>query len=117
MAGVQPEDPHSDWLSIQAETRFVLRLYVTGATPRSARAISNASRICGAYLSGRFELQIIDIYESPLLASEHQIVAAPTLVRLAPTPIRKIIGDLSDEPKILRALGLSQNVGSAGIGP
>lgn len=116
MVNAPSDESASDWASSQAATRYVLRLYVTGATPRSAKAISNASRLCEVHLSGRFDLQIIDIYENPLLASEHQIVAAPTLVRILPTPIRKIIGDLSDEIKILRALGLSARAAPVGVG-
>lgn len=85
---------------------YVLRLYVTGATPRSARAIANARRICDAHLAGRYELEVVDIYVQPGAAGEHQIVAAPTLVKLSPAPMRKIIGDLSDETRALAALGI-----------
>jgi circadian clock protein KaiB len=113
VANEHSDEPADDWTSIQTETRYVLRLYVTGATSRSARAISNTRRICETHLPGRFDLEIIDIYESPFSATEHQIVAAPTLVRLLPTPIRRIIGDLSDELKTLRALGLGHQTGEA----
>ena len=104
------DDSDHAWASGNENAHYVLRLYVTGATPRSARAISNARRICDAHLTGRFELEVIDIYEQPLAALRDQILAAPTLVRLVPEPIRKIIGDLSDELKTLRALGVRAGV-------
>jgi circadian clock protein KaiB len=90
--------PHTD--------DFVLRLYVTGATSRSARAIANARRIFDTHLAGRYDLQIVDIYQEPLKAKEHQIVAAPTLVKVSPAPSRRVIGDLSDETRLLKAFGL-----------
>lgn len=84
--------------------RYVLRLYVTGSTPRSARAVRNLRRICDEHLPGRCELEVIDIYERPEAAREVQVVAAPTLVRLLPEPLRRVIGDLSDEEKVLQGL-------------
>ncbi len=80
---------------------YVLRLYITGATPRSSRAIQNLRKICEEHLQGRFDLQIIDIYQQPGLARGEQIVAAPTLVKKLPLPLRKFIGDLSDTERIL----------------
>jgi circadian clock protein KaiB len=85
---------------------FLFRLYVTGATSRSSRAISNARRIFERDLQGRYDLEIIDIYLEPVKAKEHQIVAAPTLVKLSPAPVRRVIGDLSDETKVRRVLGI-----------
>ncbi len=85
---------------------FVFRLYVTGATSRSSRAISNARRIFERDLQGRYDLEIIDIYLEPLKAREHQIVAAPTLVKLSPGPARRVIGDLSDEAKVRRVFDI-----------
>ena len=85
---------------------YVLHLYITGATPNSTRAVQNLKLICDAYLSGRYELQIIDIYQQPELAKQQQIVASPTLVKLWPLPIRRLIGDLAERGKVLTALGL-----------
>src|ERR687890_702226 len=89
-----------------AEPRYVLRLYVTGSTSRSARAIENMRRICEEHLAGRYDLEVIDIYQRPEAAREFQLIAAPTLVRLLPEPLRKIIGDLSDRDKVLPGLDL-----------
>lgn len=85
---------------------FIFRLYVTGATSRSSRAISNARKIFERDLAGRYDLEIIDIYLEPLKAKEHQIVAAPTLVKLSPGPARRVIGDLSDEAKVRRVFDI-----------
>ena len=84
----------------------MLRLYVSGSTPRSARAVRNMRRICDEHLAGRYELEVVDIYERPEAAREVQVVAAPTLVRLLPEPLRRVIGDLSDLEKVLQGLDL-----------
>lgn len=88
------------------EGRYVLRLYVTGQTPRSLRAIQNIRRICEEHLSGRYDLEVIDIYQRPSLAIGEKIIAAPTLVKSLPAPIRRFVGDLSDSEKILFGLDL-----------
>src|SRR5689334_18115880 len=81
---------------------YIFRLYVAGATLASRRAIQNLKALCDSHLEGRFELEVIDIFQHPKLAEAEQIVAAPTLVRQLPLPIRKFIGDLSDlEGKLL----------------
>jgi circadian clock protein KaiB len=85
---------------------FGLRLYVTGATPNSLRAISNLKLICEAHLAGKYELEIIDIYKQQEKAFEEQIVALPMLVKISPGPKRKLIGDLSDKNKVLEVLGI-----------
>lgn len=85
---------------------FVLRLFVTGTTPRSARAIANLRRVCEEHLKGEYDLEVVDIYQHPESARENQIIAAPTLVRMLPLPLRKIIGDLADEEKVLAGLDL-----------
>ena len=84
--------------------RVVLRLYISGPTPRSAQAIVNVRDLCEANLLGRYELTVVDLSQSPGLASKHQIIAAPTLVREQPLPERKFIGDMSNSAKILRGL-------------
>ena len=86
--------------------RYVLRLYVTGMTPRSGRAISNLQSICDEYLLGRYDLEIIDIYQQPVLTKGEQIVAAPTLIKKLPLPMRRIIGDMSNKDRVLLGLDL-----------
>jgi circadian clock protein KaiB len=86
--------------------RYVLKLFVTGSTPRSARAIENIRRICEERLQGRYELQVVDLYQQPALAAGEQIIAAPTLVKLLPTPLRRLVGDLSDEKRVLVGLDI-----------
>lgn len=86
--------------------RYLLRLYVTGMTPKSRRAIENVKRICEEYLEGCYELEIVDIYQQPIFAKEGQIVAAPTLVKELPPPLRKFIGDMSQTERILLGLDL-----------
>jgi circadian clock protein KaiB len=97
-AGGMPGDP--------GEPRYLLRLYVTGSTPRSTRAIENMRRICEEHLGGRYDVEVIDIYQNPEAARELQIIAAPTLVRILPEPLRRVIGDLSDREKVLAGLDL-----------
>ncbi len=84
--------------------RIVLRLYISGPTPRSAQAIVNVRELCESRLPGRYELTVVDLSQAPALAARHQIVAAPTLVRELPLPERKFIGDMSDSARILRGL-------------
>jgi circadian clock protein KaiB len=93
---------------------FVLRLFVTGTTPRSARAIANLRRVCEEHLQGDYDLEVVDIYQHPEAAQKHQIIAAPTLVRMLPLPLRKIIGDLADEEKVLAGLDLTPRSSAAG---
>ena len=86
--------------------RYVLRLYVTGMTPRSARAVTNLRAICDECLDGRYDLEVIDIYQQPVLAKGEQIVAAPTLIKKLPLPMRRIIGDMSNRERVLLGLDL-----------
>src|SRR5262245_9236476 len=83
---------------------YVLRLYVTGMTPRSTRALAVIRAACEEHLSGRYDLEVIDIYQHPVLTREEQIVAAPTLVKKLPAPLRRLIGDLSDTERVLIGL-------------
>jgi circadian clock protein KaiB len=85
---------------------YSLRMYVTGASPNSAKAISNIKNICETHLSGMYELEIIDIYQEPLKAQTEQVIALPMLVKSSPLPFKRLIGDMSDTKKVLRALGL-----------
>ena len=86
--------------------RYVLRLYVTGMTPRSTRAVENVRTICEEHLHGRYDLEVIDIYQQPTLAKGEQIVAAPTLIKKLPLPLRRVIGDLSSTERVLLGLDL-----------
>lgn len=86
--------------------RYVLRLYVTGMTPRSARAVRNLQAICDEYLDGRYDLEVIDIYQQPVLTKGEQIIAAPTLIKKLPLPMRRIIGDMSNRERVLLDLDL-----------
>jgi circadian clock protein KaiB len=88
------------------EEKYLLKLYVTGLTPASTRAIANIKKICEEHLNGRYELEVIDIYQQPVLARGEQIIAAPTLIRKLPLPLRKFIGDMSNTEKILLGLDL-----------
>lgn len=90
----------------ETPARYVLQLYVTGATPRSRRAVANLTRICEMHLYGRYDLEIIDIYQHPERTREQQVIAAPTLVKLLPEPLRRIIGDLSESERVLSGLDL-----------
>jgi circadian clock protein KaiB len=93
----------------QPNPRYVLRLYVTGSTPRSARAISNIRKICEEHLEGRYDLEIVDISLHPTLAEGEQIVAAPTLIKMLPLPLRRFIGDMSHTERILLGLDLRES--------
>ncbi len=86
--------------------RYVLRLYVTGMTLRSMQAIANLRAICETRLQGRYELEVVDIYQHPRLARDEQIVAAPTLIKKLPPPLRRMVGNLSDEERVLMGLDL-----------
>jgi circadian clock protein KaiB len=91
--------------------QFVLRLYVSGMTPRSQRAIENIRRLCEEHLAGRYSLEVIDIYQQPGMAKSEQIIAAPTLVKKLPLPLRKVIGDMSNPGRILVVLGVVPETG------
>ena len=95
----------------QASRHYVLRLYVTGTTAHSTRAIVNIRKICEQHLQGRYDLEIIDIAERPTLAEGEQILAAPTLIKTLPLPLRRFIGDMSRTDRILLGLDLRQVAG------
>jgi circadian clock protein KaiB len=86
--------------------KYLLRLYVAGQTPRSSRSIKNLHTLCEKYLKGRFNLEIVDIYQQPALASEGQIIAAPTVIKLMPPPLRKLVGDFSDAQRVVLGLDI-----------
>jgi circadian clock protein KaiB len=86
--------------------KYLLRLYVTGSTPHSIRAIQNIKKICEEHLKGRYDLEVVDLYKNPGLAKGEQIIAAPTLIKKLPLPLRHIIGDLSSTERVLIGLDL-----------
>jgi circadian clock protein KaiB len=87
---------------------YVLRLYVTGSTPRSLKAIYNLKRLCEEHLHDAYDLQVVDIYNNPDAAREAQIIAAPTLIKRLPEPLRRFVGDLSNKQKLLIGLGINE---------
>ena len=91
-------------LAIRPIGKYVLRLYVAGATDRSRRAVLSARQLCETEFTGNFELEVIDVYQQPILARDGQIIATPTLVREFPRPIRQLIGDLSDATRLFAGL-------------
>jgi len=116
---VDPNDRHKDdqelfdstaafeeALAQEANGTYQLRLYVAGSTPQSQRAIANIKQICEERLAGRFELEVIDIYQQPVLAKGEQIIAVPTLIKQLPGPLRRIVGDLSSRERVLIGLDL-----------
>ena len=85
---------------------YVLRLYIAGQTSKSVDAITNIKKICGEHLQGRYELEVIDLYQQPQLAQGEQIIAVPTLIKKLPLPLRKLIGDMSDTERFLVGIDL-----------
>jgi circadian clock protein KaiB len=102
---------------IPGNERYVLRLFVTGTTRRSQRAIENLQRICEEDLVGRYDLEVIDVYQNPEATRKFQIVATPTLVKVLPEPLRRIIGDLSNREKVVAGLNLSPLTDLSSIKP
>jgi circadian clock protein KaiB len=119
MASNERDDLHATFeraASASPADRYVLRLYVTGMTPRSARAVKNLQAICDEYLAGRYDLEVIDIYQQPVLTRGEQIIAAPTLIKKLPLPMRRIIGDMSNRDRVLLGLDLVLAPGQAADG-
>jgi circadian clock protein KaiB len=111
MDETQPQDKSETFerlLDDQKQKQFLLRLYVTGLTPRSTQAIDTIKAICEEELKGRYNLEVIDLAKQPELAREADIVAAPTLIKKLPLPLRRLIGDLSNKERVLLGLDLRQ---------
>ena len=87
---------------------YVLKLYISGMTPKSIRAIENIRRICEEHLKGRYELEVIDVFQHPEQARKEQVIAAPTLIKKLPLPLRRYIGDLSESERILIGLEIKE---------
>ena len=104
MAGQDTEfTPHE---GNEEASAYILRLYITGASPNSIRAVENINAFCEKYLAGNYDLQIIDVHQQPDLAQHEDIIALPLLVKKAPGNERRMIGDMSDTNKVLKGLGL-----------
>lgn len=88
------------------EDGYNLRLYVAGQTPKSIAAIANLKKICEVHLTGRYEIEVVDLAKNPALAQRHQIIAIPTLIRQLPEPLKRIIGDLSNLERVLVGLDI-----------
>jgi circadian clock protein KaiB len=86
--------------------QYQLRLYIAGTTPASSRSVETLRAICEEHLKGRYELMVVDVFQQPVLAKDEQIVAVPTLIKKLPTPLRRIVGDLSNEQRVLLGLDL-----------
>ncbi|HLN71897.1 MAG TPA: circadian clock protein KaiB [Prolixibacteraceae bacterium] len=101
-------DKYAQKIEQSKSETYLLRLYVTGSTPQSLRAIENIKKICEQHLKGRYELEVIDLYQKPNLANGEQIIAAPTLIKKLPQPLRRIIGDMSNTERVLVGLDLRE---------
>ena len=93
--------------SKSAPERYLLRLFTSGTTPRSTRALQNLREICETDLQGNYDLEVVDIYQEPGRATESDIIAAPTLIKEEPPPTKRMVGDLSDRPKVLLGLAIA----------
>ena len=106
---MRKKDEHSEKDDSSSETKtfeFDLRLFITGATPNSVRAVNNIKAICEDHLKGRYALEIIDVYQQEIVAEQEQLVALPLLIKKMPLPERRMIGDLSNTEKVLKGLGV-----------
>lgn len=98
------DDDETGGVQQKGSAKWLLKLYVAGQTPRSLSAFANLKRICETHLKGEYEIEVVDLLLNPMLAKQDQIVAVPSLVRQLPPPVKKIIGDLADEEKVLLGL-------------
>jgi circadian clock protein KaiB len=109
MKKIRPRDSAGEYerkIKDAGKSKYVLRLYVAGMTTRSKLAISNIKDICEEHLKGRYDLEIVDVYQQPVLAKGEQIIAVPTLVKQLPLPLRRFIGDMTKTEKILLGMDL-----------
>ena len=103
---VSPRDS-ADWPPVGPDGgTYQLRLFVSGMTPRSTEAIARVKAMCEEYLGGRYELEVVDIYQQPAVARSEQIIATPTLIKKLPPPLRRLVGDLSDKQRVLLGLNI-----------
>ena len=107
---INSNNSHSNSKKDSSNERWELRLYVAGHTPTSLAAFANLKKICEEHLAGRYTIEVIDLLENPRLAKGEQIIAIPTLVRKLPTPVKQIIGDLTNTERVLVGLDLRKMV-------
>ena len=98
--------PIDDVCENDGDETYILKLFVTGASPNSTKSISNIKQICESYLPGKYDLEIVDVYQQKSMAENEQIIALPLLIKKYPLPERRLIGDLSDTKKVLKGLGI-----------
>ena len=103
--GPSSEEEWDALLARRKDEKFILRLFVSGLTPRSTEAIRRVKEVCETYLRD-YELEVIDIYQQPLLAKEEQVVATPTLIKKSPLPLRRLVGDLSNQNRVMVGLDI-----------
>ena len=101
-----PSSPQDHGTALMAEPAWRLRLYIAGKTARAEAALSNLQHLCGEHLAGHYNIEVIDLLQTPALAAGDQILAVPTVVRQVPEPMRRIIGDLSDKERVLVGLDI-----------
>ena len=107
----RPEPPEARTALLKSVSdRYILKLYVAGQSPKSINAITNIKKICEEHLQGRYELDVIDLYQKPQLAQGEQIIAVPTLIRKLPIPLRRIIGDMSNTERVLVGLDIRKKI-------
>jgi circadian clock protein KaiB len=87
-------------------SRYALRLYITGQTPRSLQSVENLRALCDKYIPNKFDLEVVDIYQQPAMAAAGQIIAAPTLIKSMPLPLRRLVGDFSDQNRVILGLDI-----------
>ena len=93
----------------RVSVRYALRLYITGQTPRSRQSVENLRALCDKYIPNQFDLEVVDIYQQPAMAAAGQIIAAPTLIKSMPLPLRRLVGDFSDQNRVILGLDLKLN--------
>jgi circadian clock protein KaiB len=97
---------YEDWETLDESLHYNLKLFITGASPNSARAIANLKGICEKYLAKKYDLEIIDVYQQPLIAKKEQVVALPMLIKYFPLPVKRLFGDMSNVKSVLKGLGV-----------
>ncbi len=100
--------PGDDLFENKDEATYILKLFITGASPNSIRAVANTKKICEKYLKDRFELEVIDIHQQPTMAEKEELIALPLLIRKRPLPERRLIGDMSDLKRVLAGLEIKE---------
>ncbi|MEO6905226.1 MAG: circadian clock KaiB family protein [Ginsengibacter sp.] len=98
---------NDDWETLDEGSHYNLKLFITGASPNSARAIANLKDICEKYLGENYDLEIIDVYQQPLMAKKEQVLALPMLIKYFPLPVKRLFGDMSNLNSVLKGLGLN----------